>query len=153
MTSEQFRLLLEDLARVAGLADSSGLIEQGRVKIGELDAVLVHEPGYDADLLQVRMRLGALPPEGEDLTRAILEANYVSGYGGECVFSLFPASDDVVITMRVKLDSSMSAQELWQGISDVSRHAGQMWEGIAASVQTSHGGLHPSLDPMARMPA
>jgi hypothetical protein len=135
MTSEQFNLLLQDLARVAGLSDASGLLEHGRVKIGELDAVLVHEPSFDPDLLQVRIRLSTLPAQSEELTRALLEANYISGYGGECVFSLFPASDDVVITLRVKLESAMTAQELWQGISDVARHASQMWEGIAASAQ------------------
>lgn len=139
MTSEQFQHLLQDLAHVAGMTDPSGLLDHGRVKIGELDAVLEHEPAYDAELLQVRMRLGALPSEGTDLSRAILEANYVSGYGGECVFSLYPASDDVIITMRVRLQASMTAQELWQGISDVARHGGQMWQGIVAVAQTSAG--------------
>ena len=135
MTSEQFNLLLQDLARVAGLSDASGLLEHGRVKIGELDAVLVHEPAFDAELLQVRIRLATLPAHSEELSRALLEANYISGYGGECVFSLFPASDDVVITLRLKLESAMSAQELWQGISDIARHATQMWDGIATTAQ------------------
>jgi hypothetical protein len=54
MTSEQFQLLLQDLAHVAGLSDSSGLLKHGRVKIGELDAVLVHEPVYK----EIGMRLG-----------------------------------------------------------------------------------------------
>ena len=139
MTSEQYQLLLQDLALVAGKADASGLVDHGRVKIGELDAVLEHDPKYDEHLLQVRMRLGTLPPEGEDLTRAILEANYVSGYGGECVFSLFPASDDVIITMKVRLLEGLSAQELWQGISDVARHSSQMWQGIMSVAQTSSG--------------
>jgi hypothetical protein len=139
MTSEQYQHLLRDLAHVAGMSDPSGLIEHGRVKIGELDAVLEHEPQYDSDLLQVRMRLGTLPPAGQDLSRAILEANYVSGYGGECVFSLYPASDDVIITMRVRLQESMTAQELWQGVSDVARHGGQMWQGIVAVAQTAAG--------------
>lgn len=136
MTSDQYKLLLQDLARVAGLHDSSGLIDHGRVKIGEVDAVLEHNPDYDENLLQVRMRMGTLPEQGDELTRAILEANYVSGYGGECVFSLFPASDDVVVTMRFKLVASLSPQELWQAISDISRHSSQMWEGILAVAQT-----------------
>ncbi|MBC7436693.1 MAG: CesT family type III secretion system chaperone [Bdellovibrionales bacterium] len=139
MTSDQYQHLLHDLAHVAGMTDPSGLVEHGRVKVGELDTVLEHEPAYDADLLQVRMRLGTLPSEGQDLSRAILEANYVSGYGGECVFSLYPASDDVIITMRVRLQESMTAQELWQGISDVARHGGQMWQGIVAVAQTAAG--------------
>ncbi|RYX89599.1 MAG: hypothetical protein EOO28_32365 [Comamonadaceae bacterium] len=138
MNAEQYQLLLQDLARVAGMADTAGLVAHGRLKIGELDAVMDHDPKYDENLLQVRMRLGTLPAESEDLTRAILEANYVSGYGGECVFSLFPASDDVIITMRVRLDASMSAQELWQGISDVARHAAQMWQGIVTVAQVTH---------------
>jgi hypothetical protein len=143
MTADQYQQLLQDLAHVAGMTDPSGLLDHGRVKIGELDAVLEHEPAYDAELLQVRMRLGTLPPEGADLSRAILEANYVSGYGGECVFSLYPASDDVIITMRVRLQASMTAQELWQGISDVARHGGQMWQGIVAVAQTSAGSTRP----------
>ncbi|HTH80065.1 MAG TPA: CesT family type III secretion system chaperone [Ramlibacter sp.] len=139
MTSEQYRLLLDELARVSGLADSSGLLEHGRVKIGEVDAVLEHQPAYDEHLLQVRMRLGTLPVDDRDLTRAILEANYISGYGGECVFSLYPASDDVIITMRMRLEESLTAQELWQGISDIARHGTQMWQGIAAATQTAGG--------------
>lgn len=139
MTSEQYKLLLQDLARVAGLSDSSGLIDHGRVKIGEVDAVLEHNPDYDENLLQVRTRMGTLPEQGDTLTRAILEANYVSGYGGECVFSLYPASDDVVVTMRFRLVEALSPQELWQAISDISRHSSQMWEGIVAVAQTSQG--------------
>lgn len=153
MNSEQYKLLLQDLARVAGLADSSGLVEHGRVKVGDLDAVLDHDPKYDESLLQVRMRLGTLPADGEDLTRAILEANYVSGYGGECVFSLFPASDDVIITMRVRLDQAMTAQELWQGISDVARHASQMWQGIVTVAQVSHGSMPADMHMLGGMQA
>ncbi len=137
MNSEQYHALLQDLARRANLADPSGLVDHGRVKIGELDAVLEHAPGYDPKLLQVRLRLGALPQKGDDLVRAVLEANYTSGYGGECVFSLYPATDDVIITMRVKLDDAMTGQDLWQGISDVARHASQIWEGVGAVAQTS----------------
>lgn len=139
MTSDQYKLLLQELARVAGLSDSTALIEHGRVKIGEIDAVLEHNPDYDDNLLQVRMRMGTLPEQGDDLTRAILEANYVSGYGGECVFSLYPASDDVVVTMRFRLVESLTPQELWQAISDISRHSSQMWEGIISVAQTPQG--------------
>ncbi len=109
------------------------------MKIGEVDAVLEHNPDYDENLLQVRTRMGTLPEQGDELTRAVLEANYVSGYGGECVFSLYPGSDDVVVTMRFKLVESLAPQELWQGISDISRHCSQMWEGIVSVAQTSHG--------------
>ncbi len=130
MTSEQYKMLLQDLARVAGLANPSALMENGRLKVRELDCVLEHSPAYDEKLLQVRMRLGTMPLNTAELTRAILEANYVSGYGGECVFSLYPKSDDVVITMKVRLQESLTAQELWQGISDVAQHGSQMWEGI-----------------------
>ena len=139
MTSDQYKLLLQELARVAGLADSSGLIDHGRVKIGEVDAVLEHNPDYDENLLQVRTRMGTLPEQSDQLTRAILEANYVSGYGGECVFSLYPASDDVVVTMRFRLVEALSPQELWQSISDIARHSSEMWEGIVSVAQTSQG--------------
>jgi hypothetical protein len=143
VTSEQYRSLLQELARVSGLADSSSLLEHGRVKIGELNAVLEHSPKYDEDLLQVRILLGALPPNDADMmTKALLEANYVSGYGGECVFSLMPETDDVVITMRLRLQSSLTAQELWQELSDIARHGGQMWEKVASVTQPSQGLLH-----------
>ncbi|MES2785969.1 MAG: CesT family type III secretion system chaperone [Pseudomonadota bacterium] len=137
MNSEQYHALLQDLARRANMADPSGLVEHGRVRIGELDAVLEHAPAYDPTLLQVRLRLGALPQQGDDLVRAVLEANYTSGYGGECVFSLYPATDDVIITMRVRLQEAMTGQELWQGISDVARHASDIWDGIATAAQTA----------------
>jgi hypothetical protein len=153
MTSDQYKLLLQELARVAGLADSSGLVDHGRVKIGEVDAVLEHNPDYDENLLQVRTRMGTLPERGDELTRAILEANYVSGYGGECVFSLYPASDDVVVTMRFRLEQSLSPQELWQAISDISRHSSEMWAGIVAVAQTSHGRAPSDMRPEPGMHA
>ncbi|HVZ45011.1 MAG TPA: CesT family type III secretion system chaperone [Ramlibacter sp.] len=146
MTSEQYRLLLQDLARVAGMADAKGLLENGRVRIGEFNALLVHEPTYDEDLLQVRILLGGFPAEQSDIVaKALLEANYVSGFGGECVFSLFPDSDDVVITMRMRLHSSLRAQELWQELSDIAKHGSQMWQGIAAAVQPAPGSFLPHL--------
>jgi hypothetical protein len=137
MTPEQYRLLLEDLARVAALADPSGLLEHGRIRIGEVDSLLVHDAAYDEHLLQVRMRLGTLPADGAQLARALLESNYVSGYGGECVFSLYPSADDVVITVRVRLQEQLTGQELWQAISDAARHGQKMWEGIVPLMQSS----------------
>ena len=119
------------------LADPTALLEHGRLKVGELDCVLEHSPEYDERLLQVRMRLGTMPSDTADLARSILEANYVSGYGGECVFSLYPKSDDVVITMKVRLQESLTAQELWQVISDVAQHGSQMWEGIVTMAKTN----------------
>jgi hypothetical protein len=153
MTSDQYKLLLQELARVAGLADSAGLIDHGRVKIGDVDAVLEHNPEYDENLLQVRTRMGTLPERGDELTRAILEANYVSGYGGECVFSLYPASDDVIVTMRFRLVEALSPQELWQSISDIARHSSQMWEGIVAVAQTSQGTTPSDMQPIPGMHA
>jgi hypothetical protein len=132
MISEQYQLLLQELARVSGLADATGLVQHGRLKIGETDAVLAHEASYDANLLQVRLRLGRLPEQHEDFTKALLEANYVSGYGGECVFSLYPGTDGVVITMRLRLHEQHTAQELWQELSDIARHGDQMWQSVVS---------------------
>ena len=153
MTADQYRLLLQDLARLAGLTESSGLVEHGRVKIGDIDAVLEHNPAYDENLVQVRTRMGTLPEHGEVLSRALLEANYISAYGGECVFSLFPGSDDVVVTMRLRLESTLTAQELWQSISDIARHGSQMWDRIVTASHPTQGVLSPALHPMAGMQA
>lgn len=150
MTSEQYKMLLQDLARVAGLANPSALMEHGRLKVGDLDCVLEHSPSYDEKLLQVRMRLGTMPADTTDLSRAILEANYVSGYGGECVFSLYPKTDDVVITMKVRLQESLTAQELWQGITDVAQHGSQMWEGIVTMARSAN---EEALDGMGMDPS
>lgn len=140
MTSEQYQALLHELARVAGLSDTSSLLEHGRVTIGESSALLEHNPGYDADLLQVRLLLGRFPTEHADVvSKALLEANYISGYGGECVFSLLPGSDDVVITMRMKLHPSLSPQELWQELSDIARHGSKMWEEVVAKIPQAPG--------------
>ena len=145
MTSEQYKSLLRELARVGGLADPTPLLDHGRVKIGEVNVLLEHEPNYDENLLQVRMLLGGFPPENHDITRALLEANYISGYGGECVFSLFPQSDDVVVTMKMRLDSSMSPQDLWQQLSDVAAHGSRMWEAIVSAASPVQRALpmHP----------
>lgn len=48
----------------------------------------------DPDLLQLRMQLGDFQQEQrESVTTAPLEANYISGYGGQCAFSLVPKSN------------------------------------------------------------
>ena len=146
MNAEQYKHLLQDLARVSGLADPASLVGQGRVRVGDLNAVLEHDPHYDENLLQLRFMLGRFPPEGTDaLAKALLEANYISGYGGECVFSLFPESDDVVITMRLRLEEGMTAQELWQEISDVARQGSEMWERVVAQAGMTQGALLPEL--------
>jgi hypothetical protein len=143
MTSDQYQSLLQQLAHVAGLAEPAGLLEHGRVRIGELNALLEHDPRYDEDLLQVRILLGGFAEEHADIvTRALLEANYVSGYGGECVFSLYPQSDDVVITMKLRLRSSLTPQELWQELSDIARHGSRMWETITATLAPPGPPLH-----------
>jgi hypothetical protein len=149
MTSEQYKLLLQDLARVSGLADSSALLSHGRVKIGDLNALLEHDAGYDEHLLQVRILLGPLPESEQGIaTKALLEANYISGYGGECVFSLYPESSDVVITLRIRLEASMSPQELWQQLSDVSRHGSKMWDEVVSKLKPSGDSMRMAFDPM-----
>lgn len=139
MTSEQYQSLLRELAHVGGLADPTPLLTHGRVKVGDLNVLLEHDPNYDENLLQVRMLLGGFPPEQQDILKALLEANYMSGYGGECVFSLFPQSDDVVVTMKMRLDSAMSAQDLWKQLSDVAAHGSRMWEAIVTATPAAQG--------------
>jgi hypothetical protein len=138
MTSEQYRALLEELARVGGLADPAPLLSEGRVTVGESSAVLAHDPGYDPDLLQVRILLGEFPAEhAETIMRGALETNYLNGYGGECVFSLYPRLNHLVATVRVRLRHGMSGQELWQDLSDMVRMAVQVWEESIALVLRS----------------
>ena len=140
MTSEQYHALLRDLAHVAGLPDSLRLVRHGRLGIGECRAVLVHEPAYDPDILQLRLILGSVPEALKDvIAQALLEANYVEGYGGECVFSLAPESGDAVLTMRLHLPPTFSAQELWQELSDIARHGSQMWEAIVSHARPPQG--------------
>jgi hypothetical protein len=138
MTSDQYQLLLKDLAHVAGLSDPSGLLKYGLLKLGETSVVLVHEPEYDENLLQIRVLLGGLPPKNAAiLTKAMLQSNYVNGYGGEHVFSLLPDTDDVVFSMRHVLHPALSAQELWLGLCEVARMGDQMWKAIDAVQKAS----------------
>jgi hypothetical protein len=142
MTTDQYLSLLRDLAGIAGMADPAPLLTQGRLSVGETRTVLEHDPDYDPDLLQVRLLLGALPGEDQDIVaRALLETNYVSGYGGECVFSLMPETDDAVITMKMRLHPALSAPDLWQELSDVAMHGQQMWNSIVATVEPMRDGL------------
>ena len=144
MTSEQYRALLQELAHVGGLSDATSLLEHGRVMIGELSAVLEHEPRYDEHLLQVRFLVGSFPQaDAFAIAKSLLEANYVGGYGGECVFSVVPDSDDVVVTLKVHLHPSLTAQELWQDLSAVARHASELWEQVASSSLVPND-AHPS---------
>jgi len=145
MTSDQFHSLLQELARASGLQEGSGLLEHGRVRIGDFDAVLEHEPRYDAKLLQVRVMLGAVGDGERDIiVRGLLEANYAHGYGGECIFSIYPGSEDVVVTLKVRLTESTDAKALWQQLSDVTRHGSELWEGIAAKARPSGGLFQPN---------
>jgi hypothetical protein len=132
MTPEQYQYLLHELAHVAGLPYPMALMNHGRLKIGDVNAVLVYEPQYDPGLMQARLMLGCVPQELKAaVMEALLEANYFEGYGGECVFSLSPQSGEIVL----------SAHELWQALSDVARHGSQMWETIMAECETLHAGL------------
>jgi hypothetical protein len=150
MTPEQFHTLLQELARIGGLHDSSSLLEHGRVNIGDCAALLIHEPAYDPDLLQLRIILGTLPEAGDSaVMEALLQANYVEGYGGECVFSLVPESGEAVVTLRLRLRESMSATELWQGLSDLARHGSGIWESIISDARPL-GGLLPAFHSHSR---
>jgi hypothetical protein len=140
VTAEQFQALLQELARAAGLPDASGLLDHGRLNIGPWSSLLVHDAGYDPELLQVRMNLGGFAGEQRDVVmQALLEANYGEGWGGECVFSLSPDTGEVALTMRLELSPSLSAQELWQALSDIAQQGGRMWEEIAASSKPARG--------------
>ncbi|HVZ43388.1 MAG TPA: CesT family type III secretion system chaperone [Ramlibacter sp.] len=151
MTSEQYQTLLRELAQLGGLTNPAGLLSHGRVKIGEYDALLAHEPRYDENLLQVRILLGGIPVRGgSSVVRALLEANYKGGYGGDCIFSLYPESDDVIVTMRVRLEPMMSARELWQEISDAARHGGKLWDEVLSAAGPSHGSFMPEFRGMAQ---
>ena len=142
MTPEQYQYLLHELAHVAGLPYPLALMNHGRLKIGDVNAVLIYEPQYDPDLMQARLLLGGVPHElRESVMEALLEANYFEGYGGECVFSLSPQSGEIVLTMRLPLLPSLSAQELWQALSDIARHGSQMWEAIMAENEALHASL------------
>ena len=133
MTSEQYQQLLQELARVSGLADASALLTSGHLRVGDLNLQLHHEPRYDERLLQVRALLGKIPPqEHVTIAMALLEANYVGGYGGECVFSVLPDSQDVVLTIKIRLPAAVTAQDLWQSLSDIARYASRMWEQITS---------------------
>jgi hypothetical protein len=147
MTSEQYQALLQGLAHVAVLPDPAALLNVGLLNIGEYRAVLVHEPGYDPNLLQVRLILGGFPAElKEVVTQKLLEMNYIAGYGGEWVYSLMPESGEAVLSARIHLDSNLSAQELWQVLSDCARHGGEMWDGMLAESEGGGNGVAPGLD-------
>lgn len=142
MNPEQYQYLLHELAHVAGLPYPLALMNHGRLKIGDVSALLIYEPQYDPDLMQARLLLGSVPDElREAVMQALLEANYFEGYGGECVFSMSPQSGEIVLTMRLPLLPSLSAQELWQALSDIARHGSQMWETIMAECETLHASL------------
>lgn len=135
MTSDQYQALLTDMARTAGLADSTELLRDGRLRIDDRDALLEHDPRYDEHLLQVRILLGELPPPADESpARALLKANYVAGYGGDCVFSLYPTSDEIVLTLRLPLRDTLSGQELLGRLSEAVAAGMAVWERLAASV-------------------
>lgn len=128
MTPDQYQALLEELARAAGLPEPSSLLEHGRLRIDGRSALLVHDAAHDPGLLQLRMVLGEVPRGREALLMSgLLRANYIGGYAGECVFSLFPTSDEVVVTMRMRLAPALTAQELWQSLSETASQATRAW--------------------------
>ena len=83
MNAEQFQLLLQDLATAADLSDPSLLLEHCRIRIGDIDLVLEHLPDFDPDVLHVRLHMGRFEEEHRTaVTTALLESNFISGYGG-----------------------------------------------------------------------
>jgi hypothetical protein len=148
MTSDEYRSLLQQLATEAAMADPSGLVDHGRVKIGEHSAWLEHEPAYDSKLVQLRMLLGGLgPAHTGPAPQALLEANYVNGYGGDCVFSLLPETDDVVVTIKLRLQQGMTAREFWQDLSDAAHHGAKLWDEAVAKAGPPRGALPSDFHP------
>jgi len=82
----------------------------------------------------VRILLGSLSKVAQEqqhtVAMAMLQSNYIYGYAGECVFSVLPDSKDVVLTLRQRLHPALTAQELWEELSDTARHGSKMWEDI-----------------------
>ena len=140
MTSDQFSSLLRDLAQVAGLPETSALLSNGAVDIEGHRAVLVHKPDYDPDLLQMRLVLGSFPEQAKPaVAEALMEMNYVAGFAGEWVYSLLPGSPQAVLTSRINLDKTPTAQDLWQVLSDCAGHGLQLWESLLADVMGQTG--------------
>lgn len=130
MTSEQYQSLLQELARVGGLADPTALLNHGRLAIDGVSVVLEHNANYNKELLQVRLLLGALPGDQHDIECALLEVNYMNR--GNCVFSLYPKSENVVVALNLSLGSSMTAQDLWQELSGAVQSGLLMWQDLIA---------------------
>lgn len=146
MNVDQYQILLTDLAHVAGLPDIRALTQFGELTIAGLDAVLEHDISLEADLLQVSLCLGTLPRERNDLQRAVLEANYHGATHGNCVFSVMPESNDVIVTVSRKLSEVGTAQALWEDMSQVAANGAQAWTDLVASHprlgSESHGDTH-----------
>jgi len=131
MNTDQFQTLLAEFAHIAQLADPSDLLKHHRLQLGGVETALEHQPAFDPDLLQLRVQLGTFDESQRDeVLTALLESNYLIGYGGQCVYSLLPTTNDVVLTMRLQLDESISAQELWQQMSDLVRHSSELWQQV-----------------------
>jgi hypothetical protein len=113
MNAEQFQLLLQDLAKVAGLADPDLLVDQCRVRVGGMTVVLEHSPDENPDVLYVRAHLGRFEEEHRAvITTALLETNFINGWGGMRVFSLVPQTDQVVLTVSTPLLAATTAHAL-----------------------------------------
>jgi hypothetical protein len=151
MTSDQYALLLADLARVAGLSgfQAAALSAQGHITVGGLPAVLVHDESFEPDLLQARIVAGSVADAIKPVVmQAMLESNYLHGWGNECVFSLLPRSGEVVLTLRVALQPSLSAQDLWHALDDVAGRGRAMCELLQSPPRTApphQDSLFPSL--------
>lgn len=138
MNAEQFQLLLQDLAKVAGLADPDLLVDQCRVRVGGMTVVLEHSPDENPDVLYVRAHLGRFEEEHRAvITTALLETNFINGWGGMRVFSLVPQTDQVVLTVSTPLLAATTAHDLWQVLSDVASQGGTMWSQITAAADTA----------------
>jgi hypothetical protein len=131
MTPAQFQVLLGQLAGVAGVADASSLLLHGQLRVEGKDAVLAHNSAHDDSLLQVRMVVGDLPPDQAHVACALLDSNYQNG--GRCVFSLHSESDTVLATVQLRMQPSLTAQDLWQDLCAMALAADALWESITTS--------------------
>jgi hypothetical protein len=132
MNAEQYRNLLQELARLGGLSDAARLVDEGHVRVGDTNVLLERDPDH-SHIVQARVHLGNLGDDKAAQARALLRANYSCSYAGDRVFSLYPMTDEAVVTMKLRLDPAMSAQELWERLSSVSRMGASPWKELAVA--------------------
>jgi hypothetical protein len=130
MSQENYEQLIRDWAQLTGATDVDGLLQRGRVRVGDTVIDLVHHDEEEALVLLVGY-FGKLPSnDGGIAAQALLHANFtLQVLGHSLCWSVNPRTEQVIAHGRLPL-ASLDAPALHQCLQSFAEMA-VVWHATA----------------------